>query len=196
MPNVSHKLMFKNFTAFFTLLWSLSTFAEDEVLAMLFSHQGIDGTIVISSLHSGKAFILNNLRANQTLSTASTFNIQHSRFSIRWFHLKKKSFLARTTHPNGMAVFTIFQIGMVTKYWKVHSKLPVSGVFRSLRIASVRISTQITYLKLLTENYTSLSMKQHFGLMVPFKSTHLNKWVSFKRYIYEHFHSVLRPMTR
>lgn len=74
--------MFKNFTAFFTLLWSLSTFAEDEVLAMLFSHQGIDGTIVISSLHSGKAFILNNLRANQTLSTASTFKILNTLISL------------------------------------------------------------------------------------------------------------------
>ena len=77
-----HKFMRKPFILFLALLWSLPTVAEDQVLAGLFPQQRLDGTIVISSLHNGKNFIHNDLRANQRFSTASTFKIMNTLIAI------------------------------------------------------------------------------------------------------------------
>ncbi|MGZ8876245.1 MAG: OXA-198 family carbapenem-hydrolyzing class D beta-lactamase [Halobacteriota archaeon] len=74
--------MNKFFIAFLVLLLLLPAVAEDQVLARLFSQQGIEGTIVISSLHNGKTFIHNDLRANQRFSTASTFKILNALISL------------------------------------------------------------------------------------------------------------------
>jgi len=77
-----HKHMSKFFILFLALLYSLSAAAEDQVLAGLFSQQGLDGTIVISSLHSGKTFIHNELRANQKFPIASTFKIMNTLIAV------------------------------------------------------------------------------------------------------------------
>lgn len=77
-----HKHMSKLFILFLALLCSLSAAAEDQVLAGLFSQQGLDGTIVISSLHSGQTFIHNDLRANQRFPTASTFKIMNTLIAV------------------------------------------------------------------------------------------------------------------
>ncbi|MFO1372620.1 MAG: class D beta-lactamase [Candidatus Competibacteraceae bacterium] len=70
------------FTIFLALLWSLPAIAEDQVLAGLFSQQRLDGTIVISSLNSGKNFIHSDHRANQRFSTASTFKIMNTLIAL------------------------------------------------------------------------------------------------------------------
>lgn len=77
-----HKQMSKFFIAFLAFLLSVPAVAEDQVLAKLFAQQGIDGTIVISSLHSGKTFTHNNPRASQRFSTASTFKILNTLISL------------------------------------------------------------------------------------------------------------------
>ena len=74
--------MSKFFIAFLAFLLSAPAVAEDQVLAKLFAQRGIDGTIVISSLHSGKTFIHNDPRANQRFSTASTFKILNTLISL------------------------------------------------------------------------------------------------------------------
>jgi beta-lactamase class D len=74
--------MSKFFITFLVLLWSLSAVAEDQVLAGLFSQHGMNGTIVISSLHNEKTFIYNEHRANQKFSTASTFKILNTLISL------------------------------------------------------------------------------------------------------------------
>lgn len=74
--------MSKLFIAFIAFLWSLSAVAEDKTLAQLFSQKGMEGAIVISSLHNGKTFIHNDLRANQRFSTASTFKILNTLISL------------------------------------------------------------------------------------------------------------------
>lgn len=74
--------MNKFFFPFLAFLLSTAAIAEDQVLAKLFGQQGIQGTIVISSLHSGKTFIHNDTRAKQRLSTASTFKILNTLISL------------------------------------------------------------------------------------------------------------------
>lgn len=56
--------------------------AEDQALAKLFANQGIEGTIVISSLQNGETFIHNELRANHRFTTASTFKILNTLISL------------------------------------------------------------------------------------------------------------------
>ncbi|NLP11846.1 class D beta-lactamase [bacterium] len=74
--------MSKFFIVFLALLWSLPASAEDQALAGLFSQHGIKGTIVLSSLHSGKKFIHNDSRANEQFSAASTFKILNTLISL------------------------------------------------------------------------------------------------------------------
>lgn len=74
--------MSKYFISFLILLWSASAGAEDHILDKLFSQHGLNGTIVVSSLHSGQIFIHNNLRANQRFSTASTFKIMNTLIAL------------------------------------------------------------------------------------------------------------------
>ena len=56
-------------------LFSVQAVAEDQAIAKLFARQGIDGTVVIASLHSGQTFIHNALRANHGFTAVSTFKI-------------------------------------------------------------------------------------------------------------------------
>lgn len=77
-----HTHMSKFFIAFLAFLLSVPAVAEDQELARLFDQQGIDGTVVISSLHSGKTFIHNDLRANHRLSPASTFKVLNTLISL------------------------------------------------------------------------------------------------------------------
>ena len=64
------------------LLWSMPALAEDPALAELFSQQGVQGTIVMSSLNGGKTFIHNDLRAGQRFSPASTFKIPNTLIAL------------------------------------------------------------------------------------------------------------------
>ena len=76
------KHMNKFFIAFLGFILSVPAVAQDEALAKLFAQQGIDGTIVISSLRSGMTFTHNELRAKQRFSTASTFKILNTLISL------------------------------------------------------------------------------------------------------------------
>ena len=64
------------------LLWSMPALAEDPALAELFSQQGVQGTIVMSSLNGGTTFIHNDLRAGQRFSPASTFKIPNTLIAL------------------------------------------------------------------------------------------------------------------
>lgn len=50
-------------------------FAEEEAIAQIFSERGVDGTMVLSSLRSGRTFVHNDSRAGRRFSAASTFKI-------------------------------------------------------------------------------------------------------------------------
>lgn len=70
------------FLIIFSLLFSAHTFAEDQAIAKLFAQSHIDGTMVISSLHSGQTFIHNESRANQRFTVASTFKILNTLIAL------------------------------------------------------------------------------------------------------------------
>ena len=74
--------MSKLFITFFVFLFSAQTVAEDQAIAKRFAQRGIDGTIVISALHSGHTFIHNDTRANQRFTTASTFKILNTLIAL------------------------------------------------------------------------------------------------------------------
>lgn len=67
---------------FFVLLFPVQIMAEDKEIANLFSQEGVTGTIVIASLHSGQTFIHNDLRANHRFTSASTFKILNTLISL------------------------------------------------------------------------------------------------------------------
>ncbi len=77
-----HKHMCRFFITFFVSLFSVQAVAEDQAIAKLFAQRGIDGTIVISSLHSGQTFIHNDPRANHRFTPASTFKILNTLISL------------------------------------------------------------------------------------------------------------------
>ena len=64
------------------LICPLPALAEDPELARLFSEQGVEGTIVLSSLRGGETLIHNEPRANQQFSPASTFKILNTLISL------------------------------------------------------------------------------------------------------------------
>jgi len=66
----------------FTLLFSTHVVAEDQAIAKIFAQQGIDGTLVISSLHHEQVFIHNASRANRRFPTASTFKILNTLIAL------------------------------------------------------------------------------------------------------------------
>ena len=80
--HVMHKQMSKLFITFFVFIFSAQAVAEDQAIANLFAQQSIEGTIVISSLHSGRTFIHNDPRANHRFTTASTFKILNTLISL------------------------------------------------------------------------------------------------------------------
>jgi len=77
-----HKPMSRLFITFFAFLLTVPAAAEDQSLARLFALRDIDGTIVISSLHSGQTYIHNDSRANRRFSPASTFKILNTLISL------------------------------------------------------------------------------------------------------------------
>ena len=74
--------MIKILSVISALFWSMSAIAADPALAELFSQQGVQGTIVMSSLNGGKTFIHNDLRAGQRFSPASTFKIPNTLIAL------------------------------------------------------------------------------------------------------------------
>lgn len=64
------------------LLMSLPVIAEDKQLAALFARQGMEGTIVISSLKTGQTFMHNETRAQQRFPVASTFKIMNTLIAL------------------------------------------------------------------------------------------------------------------
>lgn len=74
--------MHKFFFALFTFLSSLQAVAEDQTISKLFAEQGINGTIVISSLHSAQTFIHNDSQAKRRLPIASTFKILNTLIAL------------------------------------------------------------------------------------------------------------------
>jgi beta-lactamase class D len=56
--------------------------AEDRELAGIFSRNGVKGTMVIVSLHSGKTFIHDESRASRRLPAASTFKILNTLIAL------------------------------------------------------------------------------------------------------------------
>jgi len=74
--------MTKLIITFVILLQGTPAFAEDQVLAKLFGRQSVEGTIVITSLKTGKTFIHNDSRAKQRYATASTFKIMNTLIAL------------------------------------------------------------------------------------------------------------------
>lgn len=66
----------------FCLLFTSHAVAEDRAIAKLFAQSGIDGTTVISSLHSGRTFTHNDARAKHRFSPASTFKIPNTLIAL------------------------------------------------------------------------------------------------------------------
>ncbi|NTW57116.1 MAG: class D beta-lactamase [Chlorobiaceae bacterium] len=71
--------------AFLIFLHSISfaAYAEDRELDSLFTASGIDGSMVISSLKTGKLFIGDEKRAGRKVSPASTFKIFNTLIALR-----------------------------------------------------------------------------------------------------------------
>lgn len=65
-----------------TFIFSVQAVAEDPVIAKLFDQQGVNGTIVISSLDGEQTFIHNKSRANHRFTAASTFKIMNTLISL------------------------------------------------------------------------------------------------------------------
>lgn len=57
--------------------------AEDPALAKLFADRGLEGTVVISSLRTGRSFVHNDARANRRLPVASTFKIINTLIALQ-----------------------------------------------------------------------------------------------------------------
>lgn len=74
--------MYKLFLVIFSLLFSAHALAEDSAITKRFAQSGIEGTMVISSLHSGQTFIHNELRAKRRFSPASTFKILNTLIAL------------------------------------------------------------------------------------------------------------------
>ena len=74
--------MRKLFPIIFLLLFSSRVAAEDLAIANLFAQRGIDGTMIISSLNSGKTFIHNAPRSTRRFPAASTFKILNTLISL------------------------------------------------------------------------------------------------------------------
>lgn len=67
---------------FFVLLFSGTGMAEDALIASCFVRNGVEGTIVLSSLKSGKTFVHNDRRATRRFPAASTFKILNTLIAL------------------------------------------------------------------------------------------------------------------
>ncbi len=74
--------MIKSLAVLLALLLSQPAIAEDSVIADLFARQGLAGTMVIASLHTGRTFVHDDLRAAQRFSIASTFKIMNTLIAL------------------------------------------------------------------------------------------------------------------
>ncbi len=79
---ITDKHIAKLVILFFVFVSSNPAIADDQALAKLFAERNINGTIVISSLNSGKTFIHNGHRANLRFSPASTFKILNTLIAL------------------------------------------------------------------------------------------------------------------
>tara|TARA_R110002095_G_scaffold106891_1_gene93723 strand:- start:2871 stop:3659 length:789 start_codon:yes stop_codon:yes gene_type:complete len=79
------KHVFKTESLFFllTLFMINFSYAEDPQLAKIFEKFQKEGTIVLSSLQGGRAYIHNDKRAKKRLSPASTFKIVNSLIALQ-----------------------------------------------------------------------------------------------------------------
>lgn len=75
-------MFIKLFSIFLLTIFSTCASAEDKDIAKLFKQQGIDGTVVISSLDNQHTFIYNESRAQQPLAIASTFKIMNTLIAL------------------------------------------------------------------------------------------------------------------
>jgi beta-lactamase class D len=66
----------------FALLLFSGADAEDRELARIFSGNGVEGTMAIVSLHSGKTFVHDESRARRRLPAASTFKILNTLIAL------------------------------------------------------------------------------------------------------------------
>jgi beta-lactamase class D len=74
--------MIKYFILFSAISIPVLASAEDVAISTIFSRNGVDGTIVISSLNSTQTFIHNDARARQQFSPASTFKIMNTLIAV------------------------------------------------------------------------------------------------------------------
>lgn len=72
----------KFFLIIYFLLFSVDALAEDQAIAKLFADTQMNGTMLISSLHSGQTFIHNENRANHRFPVASTFKILNTLIAL------------------------------------------------------------------------------------------------------------------
>ena len=68
--------------ALFVLLFSLQASAKDQDIAQLFDSRDARGTMVITSLNSGKTYLHNEARADNRYTVASTFKILNTLISV------------------------------------------------------------------------------------------------------------------
>lgn len=74
--------MIKRFLILLALLLPVPATAEDQALAELFSRQGVEATMVVSSLRQDRTFVHNDTRAAQRFPVASTFKILNTLISL------------------------------------------------------------------------------------------------------------------
>ena len=75
--------MFRTSLLCLLLLLSPPLLAEDAQIARLLAEQGVEGTLVIASLHSGRTYIHNDARARQRFTAASTFKIPNTLIALQ-----------------------------------------------------------------------------------------------------------------
>jgi beta-lactamase class D len=90
--------MRKFFIIIFAVLFSLQAVAEDKAIAKFFTQHGVNGTMVIASLQSGKQYIHNNIRAKQRFSPASTFKIFNTLIALEKKAIEKETVLKWDGH--------------------------------------------------------------------------------------------------
>ena len=85
---ILNKYTFSTMNRFESVLISLACLlpitatAEDAAIAQLFARQGVVGTMVLSSLKTGKTFVHNDARAQQRFPPASTFKIPNTLIAL------------------------------------------------------------------------------------------------------------------
>jgi beta-lactamase class D len=97
--------------AMLLLMFPSSAAAGDAALAELFARKGVEGTMVLSSLKSGRTVVHNDERANRRFPAASTFNADAIRFSALYHYAE----------ASGKKILVSIQ----SKQWKVKRVTPI-----------------------------------------------------------------------